>query len=67
MTQYKITGRRNTNVRAIKDSRGKVIWDGKAKTMQLTYGAEKTMKFMFESMKNYVDKSEWTLKLIKIR
>ena len=66
--EYKITARRNTNCKSFKDpTNKKVIWDGKAKTMQLTYGNKEMMTFMFNNMKKYVDKSEWTLKLVPKR
>lgn len=65
--EYKITAKRKSNVKAMKDNSGKVIWDGKATTMTLTYGPKDMMEFMFESMKKYVDNSEWTIKLLPKR
>lgn len=63
---YRITAKRKKSASPIVDYRTEeVLWDGKPKLLTLTYGDEFVIKYMFSSMKKYVDEKIWTIKLEK--
>ncbi len=57
--------KRTSDQPPIVDSKGTVIWDGKARWLTLTIGGGEVINYMFSAMQKYVNKLEWNIKIEK--